>query len=61
MRRELPAADLDRVGVDQDEGEGAGRKAVVDPGVHRAALDDDVALFQVDGLAGFELQVAFPL
>jgi hypothetical protein len=31
------------VGIDQDEGEDARRRSGVDPGVHRAALDDDIA------------------
>jgi hypothetical protein len=50
--RQLPAARrLDRLGIDQDEGEDAGRAAVVDSGVHRAALHADVARFHMHGLA----------
>src|SRR5579872_3187605 len=35
VRRQPLPAGLDRIGIDQDEGEGAGLGAVVDPGVHR--------------------------
>ena len=59
MRRQLLAADLDRVGVDKDESEGTGLRAVIDPGMHRAALHDDVALRQMHGLAIVELEAAF--
>src|SRR5271169_1516256 len=38
VRAEFLAPDLGRVGVDQNEGEDGRRRAVIDPGVHRAAL-----------------------
>ena len=47
------------LGIDQDEGEHARTGPVVDPGVHRAALDDDIAWLQMRHLATVELEIAF--
>src|ERR1700730_16769283 len=55
---QLLAGDGRRVGVDQDEGEDARSGSVVDPGVHCAALDDDVARLQMRHLAAVELEIA---
>jgi len=51
MRAQLLAGYGGGVGVDQDEGEHAGGRPVVDPGVHRAALDNDISGFQTLHLA----------
>src|SRR6185312_6845009 len=59
VRAQRLAAGLGRLGVDEDEGEDAGRGAVVHPGMHRAALDHHVALFQMHRLAVIELKIAF--
>ncbi len=61
MRRQLLSAGLDRIGVDQDKGENARLGAGIDPGVHRAALHDDIARFHRYGLAVVEFEVAFAL
>ena len=47
------------LGVDQHEGEHAWLRAIVDPRVHGAALDDDIALGKVHGLTVVKFQVAF--
>jgi hypothetical protein len=59
VRRQLLTRHLDRVGVDQHKGEDRRHAAVIDPGMHRAALDADIARLHVDGLAVVELEVAF--
>jgi hypothetical protein len=59
MRAQLLARDFGRIGVDQDEGEHGRSRPVVDPGMHRAALHDDVAGLHVQDLAAVELEVAF--
>jgi len=43
VRAQLLSRGFRRGGVDQDEGEDGWCRAVVDPCVHRAALDDDIA------------------
>jgi hypothetical protein len=48
---DFPAVDLDGLGVDQDECGDRRDGAAVDPGVHGATLDDDVAGLQMDDLA----------
>jgi hypothetical protein len=58
MRPQLLARHCRGVRVDQDEGEHAWGRPVVDPGMHRAALDDDIAGFQMRDLAAVELEVA---
>ena len=57
MGPQLLAAHGGGVSIDQDEGEHARGRPVVDPGVHRAALDDDIAAFQVRHLTAVEFQV----
>jgi len=42
------AADLDRLGVDENESDFAGFGAAIDPVVDRAALHDNVARFKMD-------------
>jgi hypothetical protein len=42
--------------VNQDEGEDAGDWPVVDPGMHRAALDDDIAGLQMCDLTAVQLE-----
>jgi hypothetical protein len=59
VRAEFPVPDFGRVGVDQDEGEDGRRGAVVDLGVHRAALHDNVTGLHVHDLAAVELEIAF--
>jgi len=59
MRAQILAAGFGRVGVDQDEGKHGRRRAVVDPGVHRAALHDDVARLHMHNLAAVEFEIAF--
>ena len=59
MGAQLLARDRGRVGIDQDEGEDARCRSGVDPGVHRAALDDDIAWLQMRHLAAVELEIAF--
>src|SRR5260370_10117977 len=51
---DLPAG-LDRLGRDQDEGDDARPGAVVDPVVHGAALDPDVAGLDLRHAAGLKL------
>jgi hypothetical protein len=46
------------LGIDQDEGEHARTGPVVDPGVHSASLDEDIAGFQMGHLTAVELEVA---
>ena len=53
-----PGPHLGWVCIDQDEGEHAGSRPIVDPGVHRAPLDDDIAGFQMRHLAAVEFEVA---
>jgi hypothetical protein len=43
VRPQLLARRSSGLGIDQDEGEHARGRPAVDPGVHRAALDDDIA------------------
>jgi hypothetical protein len=59
MRAEFLASDFGRISVDQDESENSRGRAVIHPGVHRAALDNDVARLHVHDLAAVELEVAF--
>src|SRR5262249_46649920 len=59
--RQLLSALLDRLGVDQDEGEDRGLRALGDPGVHRAALHTDVARLHRHRAAVVEFEVAFAL
>src|SRR5439155_24289360 len=59
MRPQLLARYGGRLGVDQDEGENAGCGSVIDPGVHRAALNDDIAGLQMRHLAAVEFEIAF--
>src|SRR5882672_586183 len=47
VRAQLLVSHSGGLGVDQDEGEDAGCGSVIDPGVHRAALDDDIAGLQM--------------
>ena len=47
-----------RVRVDKNERKDARHRTVVDPGVHRAALNDDITGLQMHDLAAVELQVA---
>jgi len=58
MRPQFLPRHRSRVGIDQDEGEHARGGPIVDPGVHRAALYDSVARFQMCHLAAVELEVA---
>src|SRR5215472_13591962 len=52
---------LDRLGVDQDEGEDRGLRALGDTGMHRAALHTDVARLHRHSAAVVEFEVAFAL
>jgi hypothetical protein len=46
-------------GVDQDEGDDCRDRAIIDPGVYSAALDDDVAGREMYDLAAVEFAVEF--
>ena len=61
MGRQLFSALLDRLGVDQNEGEDRGLRAFGDPSVHRAALHADVARLHRHRAAVVEFEVAFAL
>src|SRR5260370_8333690 len=58
MRRQRLAAHSDGAGVDQDEGKDRRAWPGRNPGVHRAALDADIARLHAHGLAVVELEVA---
>src|SRR5271166_6873119 len=58
MGAQLLAGDLGWIGVDQDEREHGRSRPVVDPGVHRAALHDDVARLHMHDLTAIELEIA---
>ena len=58
MRAQFLARRRSPAGIDQDEGEHARGGPVVDPGVHSASLDDDIAGFQMGHLTAVELEVA---
>src|SRR6516164_384895 len=47
-----------RVRIDKNERKDARHRTVVDPGVHRAALNDDITGLQMHDLAAVELQIA---
>jgi hypothetical protein len=55
----LLAVDLDGFGIDQDESGDRRDRTLVDPGVHGAALDDNVANLQVYDLTAVEFEVNF--
>ena len=52
---------VDRLGVDQDEGEDRGLRALGGPGVHRAALHADVARLHRLRAAVVKFELALPL
>src|SRR4029077_5812981 len=58
MGPQLLTPGFGRIGVDQDEREHGRRRTVVDPGVHRAALHDDVAGLHVHDFAAVEFEAA---